>query len=126
MPVDVAELSLLELQPFQVRAALLKAGLFRKAKSNTCLCKTVMMAMMMMMVMMTVTTTTIFRFFFLIIYLFIYFWLHWVFIARVGVTLRCSAQASHYSGFSCCGAWALGSWASVVVARRLSSCGTQA
>ena len=26
----------------------------------------------------------------------------------------------------CCGAWALGTWASVVVARRLSSCGLQA
>ena len=38
---------------------------------------------------------------------------------RAGATLRCSDQASHCSGFSCCGAWALGSRASVVVARRL-------
>ena len=54
-----------------------------------------------------------------------------------GATLRCSVQASHCGGFSCCGAWALGAWASVVVAhelsscsraleRRLSSCGTRA
>ena len=43
-----------------------------------------------------------------------------------GATLRCGAQASHCSGFSCCGAWALDAWASVVVACRLSSCGSQA
>ena len=36
-----------------------------------------------------------------------------------GATLRCSAQASHCGGFSCCGAWALGARASVVVARGL-------
>ena len=29
-------------------------------------------------------------------------------------------QASHCGGFSCCGAWALGAWASVVVAHKLS------
>ena len=45
---------------------------------------------------------------------------------RVGATLRCGARASHCSGFSCCGAQALGTWASVVVARGLSSCGSQA
>ena len=38
----------------------------------------------------------------------------------------CGAQASHCGGFSCCGAWALGAWASVVVACGLSSCGSQA
>ena len=43
-----------------------------------------------------------------------------------GPTLRCSAQASHCGGFSCCGAQALGVWASVVVAHGLSSCGSQA
>ena len=37
-----------------------------------------------------------------------------------GATLRCSARASHCGGFSCCGAWALGARASVVVAHRLS------
>ena len=45
---------------------------------------------------------------------------------RVGATLRCSARASHCSGFSCWGAQALGTWASVVVAHGLSSCGSQA
>ena len=40
--------------------------------------------------------------------------------------LPCSTQASHCSGFSCCGALALGVWALVVVARRLSSCGLRA
>ena len=38
---------------------------------------------------------------------------------RAGTTLRCGAQASHCGGFSCCGAWALGARASVVVACRL-------
>ena len=36
-----------------------------------------------------------------------------------GATLRCSAQASHCGGFSCRGAGTLGTWASVVVVRRL-------
>ena len=31
----------------------------------------------------------------------------------------CGARASHCGGFSCCGARALGAWASVVVARGL-------
>ena len=39
---------------------------------------------------------------------------------RAGATLPCGAQASHCGGFSCCGAWALGMRASVVVAHRLS------
>ena len=39
--------------------------------------------------------------------------------------LSWGAQASHCSGFPCCGAWVLSSWASVVVARGLSSCGSQ-
>ena len=41
----------------------------------------------------------------------------------VGAT---GAWSSHCGGFSCCGARALGAWASVVVACRLSSCGLQA
>ena len=45
---------------------------------------------------------------------------------RAGATLRCDARASHCSGFSHCGAWALGMRASVVVAHGLSSCGSQA
>ena len=40
-----------------------------------------------------------------------------------GYSLRCGVQASHCGGFSCCGAWALGAQASVVVALGLSSCG---
>ena len=38
-------------------------------------------------------------------------------------TLCCGTWASHCGGFSCCGAWAPGTWASVVVACGLSSCG---
>ena len=45
---------------------------------------------------------------------------------QVGATLHCGAWASHCGGFSCCGAWALGTRASVVVARGLSSCGSLA
>ena len=44
----------------------------------------------------------------------------------VGATLRCSAWASHWGGFSCCRAWALGLWASIVVSHGLSICGSQA
>ena len=45
---------------------------------------------------------------------------------RAGATLRCSARASHCGGFSFCRARALGTRASVVVARGLSSCGARA
>ena len=38
---------------------------------------------------------------------------------RAGATLRCGVRASHRGGFSCCGARALGTRASVVVARGL-------
>ena len=41
---------------------------------------------------------------------------------RAGATLRYGARASPCGGFSCCGARALGAWASVVAARGLSSC----
>ena len=41
-------------------------------------------------------------------------------------TLHCGAWASHCGGFSCCGAQALGAWATVVVARGLSSCSSWA
>ena len=40
--------------------------------------------------------------------------------------LPCGARASHCGGFSCCGARALGTWASAVAARGLSSCGMRA
>ena len=39
--------------------------------------------------------------------------------------LRCGARASHCRGSSCCGAWALGTQASVVVAHGLRSCGSR-
>ena len=45
----------------------------------------------------------------------------WLWLVRA--TPRCGSRASHSGGFSCCGAWALGARASVVVARGLSSCG---
>ena len=45
---------------------------------------------------------------------------------RAGATLHCGAGATHCSGFSRCGAWALGTQASVVMARGLSSCDLQA
>ena len=45
---------------------------------------------------------------------------------REGATLHCGVQASHCGDLSCCGARALGARASVVVACRLSSCGSQA
>ena len=57
----------------------------------------------------------------------VYFWLHWVLIAGPGLslvamsgaTLRCGARDSHCGGFSCCRTRALGTQASVIVARRL-------
>ena len=69
-------------------------------------------------------------------YLFIYFWLHWVFIAAHGLPLVvesrgllscCTVWASHWGGFSCCRAqglqqlWCMGS---VVTAPRLQSAGS--
>ena len=45
---------------------------------------------------------------------------------QAGASPRCSAQASHCRGFSCCGAQALGAWSSVIAACGLSSCGTRA
>ena len=48
------------------------------------------------------------------------------YLRQVGATLRYGARASHCGGFSCCGARALGVWASVVVASGLSSCGSRA
>ena len=68
-------------------------------------------------------------FFFKLINLFL---LRWVFLAACRLSLVAvsggysSLQASHCGGFSCCRAWALGTWASVVVAHGLNSCGSQA
>ena len=47
-------------------------------------------------------------------------------VVGAGPTLHCGARASHCSGFSCCGAWTLGTQASVAVACELSSCGSRA
>ena len=52
-----------------------------------------------------------------------YFWLRWVCVAGLrlplavggGVTLPCSAQASHYGGFSYCRARTLAARVSVVI-----------
>ena len=44
----------------------------------------------------------------------------------MGATVRCGVRASYGGGFSCCGAQALGAWASVVVAQGLGSCGSRA
>ena len=54
-----------------------------------------------------------------VLILFIY-----LFLAALG--LHCGARASHCSGFSCCGARALGARAAIAVARGLSSCSTRA
>ena len=71
--------------------------------------------------------------FYLFIYIFIYgcvgsslLCMGFLQLRQGGATLSCGAQASHCGGFSCCRAQALGTWASVVVACRLSSCGLRA
>ena len=61
-----------------------------------------------------------------IIYLFMYlFRLRWVFVAACGLSLV-AASGLIIVVASRCSARALGTWASVVVACGLSSCGTQA
>ena len=55
-----------------------------------------------------------------VIYLLIFKYLNlfiYLFLAALGL---------RRGSFSCCGAWALGTWASVVVAHGLSSCGSWA
>ena len=49
-----------------------------------------------------------------------------LYLRRAGATLGCGAQASHCSGFCCCGARALDARASVVAVCGLSSCATRA
>ena len=61
--------------------------------------------------------------------LFVYFWLHWSFIAaqafsrrgEQGLLSSCGAQASHCCAFSCCKHRLYGMRASVAAAGRLSS-----
>ena len=43
-----------------------------------------------------------------------------------GLLSSCDVQASHFGGFSCCRAQALGMWALVVAPCGFSSCGTWA
>ena len=61
-------------------------------------------------------------------FLFLYFFKknQFIYLVLAVLGLCCCARASHCSGFSCCGAQALGTRASVVVAHRLSSCALQA
>ena len=67
--------------------------------------------------------------FLIFIDLFVYFWLHWVFVAVNGLcpvavsggySLSAVRLTSHCSGLSCCGALALGWLGSVVVAQELN------
>ena len=71
----------------------------------------------------------IYTYIYVYIYIYIYiFWLRWVFVVARGLSLV--AVSRRYSllwctcflcsGFSCCGAQALGAWASVVVPQGLS------
>ena len=69
------------------------------------------------------------------LFIYFYFWLRWVFVAVCGLSLVAASRGysslqcagfSHCGGFSRCGARAVGAWVSVVVARRLSSCGVWA
>ena len=53
-------------------------------------------------------------------FLFIYFWLHQVFLAASGLSLILVNRATHCRGFSCCRARALGVQTSVVVVHSLS------
>ena len=58
--------------------------------------------------------------------LFIYFWLHWVFVAAHGLSLAAASgdyPSLQFVGFYCGGFCSCGSWA---LERRLSSCGAQA
>ena len=55
-------------------------------------------------------------------YVCMYVWLSLVFVAAHGLSLVAVSRgysSLQCAGFSCCGAWALGVWASVVVARGL-------
>ena len=60
----------------------------------------------------------------LLLLLFIYFWVPWIFVAARGLSLVAASRGYYslwfmgfrYGGFSYCGAWSQGTWASVVVA----------
>ena len=70
-------------------------------------------------------------------YYYFIFSLHWVVfvavlrlsllaVSKAGATLHFGMQTSHCGGFSGCSAQVLGTWASAIVARRPSSCGSWA
>ena len=59
------------------------------------------------------------------------FWLCWIFVAAAslwswqqGLPSSCGARGPHCGGFSCCGAWALGSVGPIVVLPGLQSTGS--
>ena len=68
------------------------------------------------------------------LFFFLGFFMCWVFVAgwafsscrELGLLCSCGSWASHYGGFSCCGAQALGTWASVLAARRSYNTGSNA
>ena len=98
-------------------------------KNNQCPLHTKALCLTNTYIAQPLSLTHLLFFFFVNLFICLFFWLHWVFVAargRVGATLRCGARASHCSGFSCCGAQALGAQVSVVVACGLRSCGLQA
>ena len=79
-----------------------------------------------------ITEVIIIIFFKINLFYFIYFWLRWVFVAACGLSLVAVSGSNSWlrcTGFSLLwllllGAGALGTWASVVVARGLSGCGS--
>ena len=76
-------------------------------------------------------TPLCFSFFFLLILIFGCIWslllcMGFLQLWRAGATLHCVVWTSHFGGFSCCRARALGAQGSVVVACRLSSCSSWA
>ena len=76
---------------------------------------------------LTNVNSSSFTFFFLRLIDLFYFWLCWVFVDTHGPSSAAENGASSLvvvhgvliSGSSCCRAWALGMWASVILARRL-------
>ena len=57
------------------------------------------------------------------LFILLFIWLHWVFVAELGATLKlwCAAFSSTVGGFSCYGSRALGSRASIVATSGLGS-----
>ena len=69
------------------------------------------------------------KIFFFLIFIYLFIWLRWVFVAACRLSLVVASwgySSLRCGGFSCCGARAVGTQASVVVAHGLSSCGLRA